>query len=311
MEGWGAHLKDLQISGTWDSNEKKSHINQLEMVAVLKALTRFAPFLVGQKIGLMSDNCTVVAYLNKQGGTRSKNLCDTARKVLQLSEAHFIDLRAKYIPGKRNVLADALSRRNQVIGTEWTLRQDVANAVIDLWGLPSLDLFATNLNHRLPQYFSPLKDAAALGEDAFQHSWNNLDVYAYPPHGLVQQVLARVRQAKNLSMTLIAPLHARAVWFPDLLELLSDHPVALPLYEDLLSQPLSDRNHRSLKGLNLHAWRLCSESSVRQDFLSRTLETQPKLSDLPRLNSMKHDGNISVIGVIRKISILSKPLFPK
>ena len=64
-KGWGAHLKDLKISGMWDSQEKKSHINQLEMTAVLKALVRFAPFIVGQKIGLMSDNSTVVAYLNK------------------------------------------------------------------------------------------------------------------------------------------------------------------------------------------------------------------------------------------------------
>ena len=112
---------DLKILGMWDSQEKRSHINQLEMTAVLKALVRFAPFIVGQKLGLMSDNSTVVAYLNKQGGTKSKTLCDTARKVLQLSESRFIDLRAKYIPGKRNILADALSRRNQVIGTEWTL----------------------------------------------------------------------------------------------------------------------------------------------------------------------------------------------
>ena len=58
------------------------------------------------------------SLLEQTGGTRSKTLCDTARKVLQLSESHFIDLRAKYIPGKRNVLADALSRKNQVIGTE-------------------------------------------------------------------------------------------------------------------------------------------------------------------------------------------------
>ena len=208
-------------------------------------------------------------------------------------------------------MTDDLSRKNQVIGTEWTLRQDLADAVINLWGSPVIDLFATSLNQRLPQYCSPLKDTAALGEDAFEHSWNNLDVYAYPPHGLVQQVLARVRQAENLSMTLIAPLHARAVWFPDLLELLSDHPVALPLYDDLLSQPLSGRNHRSIKGLNLHAWRLCSESYVRQDFLSRMLEIQPKLSDLPRLNSTRQDGNTSVIDAIRKISILSRPLFQR
>ena len=109
-EDWGAHLRDLKISGVWDAQEKLSHINQLEMSAVLKALVHFAPFLVGQKIGLMSDTSMVVAYLNKQGrGTKSKALCDMARKILQLTESHFINLRAKYIPGNRNVLADALN----------------------------------------------------------------------------------------------------------------------------------------------------------------------------------------------------------
>ena len=185
-KGWEARLRDPKISGAWNSQEKLLLINQLEMTGIQGSGSLR---IVISRSEDMSDFGQQYGNSQSQqaGGTRSKSLCDRARKILQLTKSHFIDLRAKYIPGKRNVLADALSQKNQVTGTKWTLQ----------------------------------------GKDAFQHNWDNLDMYTYPPHGLVQ-VLVRFCQARNLSMTLIAPLHARAVWFPDLLKLLSDHPMALP-----------------------------------------------------------------------------------
>ena len=53
-EGWGAHLDEHTARGTWSLPESKLHINHLELKAVFLALA--------------TDNTTVVAYINKEGG---------------------------------------------------------------------------------------------------------------------------------------------------------------------------------------------------------------------------------------------------
>ena len=67
---------------------------------------------------LMCDNSTVVTYVNKRGGTVSRSLCSLAGQLLRWTESLDIHLDARYLPGQSNVLADFLSRRDQVIGTE-------------------------------------------------------------------------------------------------------------------------------------------------------------------------------------------------
>ena len=74
-EGWGAHLGDFTASGTWSVPESKLHINFLELKAVLLALKRFQHLVQGKVVLIATDNTTVVAYINKEGGMRSGSLC--------------------------------------------------------------------------------------------------------------------------------------------------------------------------------------------------------------------------------------------
>ena len=60
-------------------------------------------------------------------------------------------------------------------------------------GNPSIDLFATCLNAKLPLYCSLVPDLQAVFEDAFRHPWDDLDLYAFPPFALVGRVIARVQ----------------------------------------------------------------------------------------------------------------------
>ena len=70
----------------------------------------------------------------------------------------------------------------------------------------------------------------------------SLRVSTFP---LVGWVVARVRETPNLSMTLVAPLWPEKEWFADLLLLLTQPPVALPLWDRLLLQPHFNRFHNS------------------------------------------------------------------
>ena len=116
--GWGAHLLDQHVSGVWSDQEKLLHINLLEMKALFLGLQAFREDVIGHHMTAMCDNSTLVAYINKQGGTVSRALCLLTSRLLRWTESFDIHLDARYLPGQANVLADLLSRRGQVVGTE-------------------------------------------------------------------------------------------------------------------------------------------------------------------------------------------------
>lgn len=109
----------------------------------------FQKTLLGKITIVMIDNTSVVSYLNKQGGTISCVLSLLAVRIHECSEPKGLILRVRYIPGKNKILADTLTRPDQVVGTEWSLGQAVANILFKLWEGPTLDLFVTLVNHRL------------------------------------------------------------------------------------------------------------------------------------------------------------------
>ena len=84
------------------------HINLLELKAAFLALQSFQEVVTGRSVALMCDNSTVVAYVNKQGGTVSQSLCLLTKQILKWTEVIGTTLVARYLPGHSNVLADQL-----------------------------------------------------------------------------------------------------------------------------------------------------------------------------------------------------------
>ena len=63
----------------------------------------------------LMDNRTAVAYLCKQGGTRSRSSTVIAERLFRVAVSLDLSLSATYLPGEMNVLADMLSRAGQVL----------------------------------------------------------------------------------------------------------------------------------------------------------------------------------------------------
>ena len=307
--GWGAHLLDQNVSGVWSAQEKLLHINLLEMKALFLALQAFQEDVAGHHVTSMCDNSTVVAYVNKQGGTVSRPLCLLTSRLLRWTESFDVHLEARYLPGESNVLADVLSRRGQVVGTEWSLHPQVARALLRTWGNPSIDLFATCLNAKLPLYCSLVPDPQAVFEDVFRHPWDDLDLYAFPPFALVGRVIARVQQSSRVAMTLVAPLWPEKEWFADLLLLLTQPPLVLPCWDKLLRQPHCNLFHQGAHALNLHAWRLSSDTTESRAFREGLLESCQGSSENLPLACTSRDGRSSVVGVVEGALLQSTPLF--
>ena len=253
--GWGAHLDRQVASGLWDSSQAALSINARELLAVHLGLRQFQSSLRGMTVAVFCDNTTAVAYLGKEGGTRSPLLNSLAQEILRWTESLSIRLAPQFLPGSQNVLADALSRPHQLPHLEWSLNMDVFLSLRRLWPV-QIDLFATSDNHRCSIYFSPLHDPMSAGTDAFLQSWDGLQAYAFPPVSLIPRVLAKLHASSGTELTLVAPHWAQRPWFADLLLLSLAPPVVLPSRRDLLRLPRSRHLYPDLHRLRLHAWRL-------------------------------------------------------
>ena len=167
--GWGASLGSDHLSGSWSREISLYSINHRELLAIFLSIRGFLPLLCGQTVSLFTDNTSALSYLRKEGGTRSSTLNEVAQAILRLCESSGLRLLPQFVPGCLNVLADTLSCRGQVLGSEWTLHQEVCCNLFRLWPV-TVDFFATSLNHRLQVYFSPMADPQALAVDALVQS---------------------------------------------------------------------------------------------------------------------------------------------
>ena len=108
-------------------------MNWLELEAIKLALVTFK-LLVGNNILVMCDNKMAVVYINKQGGTRLKCLFLLAKSILLWCQATGTRVLCRHIPGRLNVKADPLSRKSQLVATEWSLSSHVVKSIWALWG---------------------------------------------------------------------------------------------------------------------------------------------------------------------------------
>ncbi len=137
-------------------------------------------------------------YLNSAVGTRSRCLDWKVREIIHWCLSMRITLSAVHISGQDNVEADRLSRfqiENPCRlerSTEWSLDCRVTNLLFDIWGLPTVDLFATWLNNKVETFFSCLPDPLALQGNSLQADWSKGLLYMYPPVPLLSLALHKV-----------------------------------------------------------------------------------------------------------------------
>ena len=89
------------------------------------------------------------------------------------------------------MMADLLSRSNQVQSSEWSLHPQVFKQICQKWFTPHVNLFTTCLNHKVPLYVSPVPDKNAWDIDALSINWSGLNAYAYPPTALLHRVIQK------------------------------------------------------------------------------------------------------------------------
>ncbi|XDV14355.1 hypothetical protein PO909_014626 [Leuciscus waleckii] len=261
---------------TGRSPQRLWHVNCLELLAVRLALHRFRALLRGQHVLVRSDNTATVAYINRQGGLRSRRMSQLARHLLIWSQKHLRSLRAIYIPGELNRAADELSRFRPLAG-EWRLHPQSVQLIWDQFGDAQIDLFASHDSSHCDLFYSLTE--GTLGTDALAHSWpRGLRKYAFPPVSLLAQTLRKIREDEE-QVILVAPYWPNRTWFPELVLLATAPPWPIPLRKDLLSQGRGTLWHPHPDLWNLHVW-LLDGTSVVLSFLQEGLERRLSPSTL-------------------------------
>ena len=235
---------------------------------MINALQHFQADLMGRSVLVQTDNTTVVAYINRQGGTRSPRLCFKTWDMFQWVVRNRIDLHATHVPGPDNRVADALSR-GKIVPTEWTLHSNVVHQIFQYHEQPLIDLFATAENTQLLVFCARYYHPKAWATDALSLDWTNMYAYAFPPISLLPRVIGKVERSL-CKILLIAPFWPRQPWFVRLVRLLVGPPLILPARPDLLFQPSSGILHPAPVDLHLTCWPLSKDPSARRAFL-RTL----------------------------------------
>ena len=164
-------LRSSSTQGLWSDRKKKATHERPRIEGGLPGPSKLQGPVPEPTVLVTTDNSTVVAYLNKQGGTHSAEICALLWKIMTWFHHYHITLKARHIPGCLNVMADILSRSNQGQSTEWSLHPQVFKQLCQMWFTPHVDLFTTHLNHNLPLYVSPVPNPNAWDIDALNINW--------------------------------------------------------------------------------------------------------------------------------------------
>ena len=190
LGGWGASCQGLSTGGAWSLQEKKLHINILEMIAAELAIKTFTKGKTVKSIHLQVDNTTALKYIVKMGGTKNQTLIAIAKRIWEYLLSNAITLTVEYIPSKLNTAADWESR-NTWDSSEWKLDPVIFRQICQILGKPQVDLFASRVSHQLPRYMSRKKDPICEAQNALLKDWSRIFPYAFPPFNLIDQTLKK------------------------------------------------------------------------------------------------------------------------
>ncbi|ODM91877.1 Enzymatic polyprotein [Orchesella cincta] len=193
LTGWGAVCKHGKASGFWSNEERSMHINALELLAVENGLLSFIK-TKNLSILIRSDNTTAVAYINRFGGCRSELLFSISLRIWKWAEENNHWLVASHIAGKENAEADFESRRH-VEENDWKLSPNAFSKIIDTFGTPTIDLFASNNSKQIARYISRVPQPNSIEVDAFTVNWGTEFSYIFPPFCLIPRVLRKLERA--------------------------------------------------------------------------------------------------------------------
>ena len=211
FRGWGACCEGSRANGPWTPDLFAEHINFLELLAAFKAIQAFTANSCKLQILICIDNVSAVSYNNNMGGTKSHKMCSLARQIAHYCERRDLGLKAQYLSGKLNTIADEQSRQDND-ASDWKLDPLIFAELAKIWPM-EIDLFAKEWNAQLPSFASWFPQPNAVFVNAFSRNWRDIQGYLFPPFNLIGRCITKIRR-ELATVVLIAPSIRVLMWFP-------------------------------------------------------------------------------------------------
>lgn len=252
LSGWGASCANKKANGFWTDQEKKYHINILELLAALFALKIFARDIVNTQVLLRVDNTTAISCINRMGSVQFPHLNKVTRNIWEFCEQRHLFIYASYIKSCDNVIADFESRKLQS-ETEWELANYAFLEITNTFGSPDIDLFASRSNTKCEKFVSWKADPYAYCVDAFTIKWSDQFFYAFPPFAIILKTLRKIITDKAVGI-IVVPNWPTQPWYPVFKRLVvSNNIIYFDPSDNLLISGDSRLQHKLHKSLTLVA----------------------------------------------------------
>ena len=186
LTGWGITDGISPTRGLWHKAELE-RINVLELKAIEVGIYTYCKNKDFLHVRVMCDNVTAISYVNDMGGMKSQTSNNIACRIWDFCTKNQLWVSAAHIPGTINIEADKQSRVLQD-ATEWKFNPALFHKIVEKFGKPDIDLFATRINKQLDRYASWHPEPEAMAINAFSLTWNNNYFYMFPRFNLVGRV---------------------------------------------------------------------------------------------------------------------------
>ena len=112
----------------------------------------------------------------------------------------------------RLVLADEFSRP-EVDRDDWSIDEQSFTLIVTSFGVPSVDLFASDSNMRCEPFFTMFRTVNGLGRNAFLADWSEFGLaFACPPLKLIKAVLMQTAKQKAKVILVVPRWRSLGVW---------------------------------------------------------------------------------------------------
>ena len=208
---WGAALQGRSIRGTWSFQERKQHINKLELLAVKLAHQTFLKSKNFTSIHIKMDNIAPLTYLKKIEGTNNQKMTILSNQIWEILISKQIMITVEYLPSSLNKVADLESGR-KVNSSEWVLCRHVFRNLCLKLGTLTVDLFTSRVSHQVAQYVAWKPGPQSIATDAMSVPLTQGHCYAFSPFCLIPRVLSKIQQVHTV--TLITSCWQTQLWYP-------------------------------------------------------------------------------------------------
>ena len=139
-------------------------------------------------------------------------------------------------------MADQQSRILQD-ATEQRLNPELFQKIVDKFGKPGIDPFASRVNRKLKRYVSWHPEQEATAVNAFFLTWNNNYFYMFPPFSFAGRVSAKVNKDKTKGVILV-PDWSTQYWCTQLMQMTNQKPLYFrPSAKNLILTHKPSKNH--------------------------------------------------------------------